>query len=257
MRTDAFLTYSPALGQELEMRRYSGGDGVAWAGVAGAGAAQPLLAFPSMNGRVWDWENFGMVDSIRHLIDAGRVTLYVADSIDSQSWTAEGVAPAQRALRHTDFDRYLVDELLPLMRAETGRDTTWATGCSMGAFHSTSLLFRHPELVDGLIAMSGIYQPRRFIGEYSDPEVVAASPLDYLPGVTDPARLALYRRARIVLCVGQGAWEDDMLADTRAMQAVLASRDIPAFVDYWGHDVNHDWPWWQKMLAYHLERLLG
>ena len=127
----------------------------------------------------------------------------------------------------------------------------------MGGFHSTSLLFRHPELVDGLIAMSGVYQPRRFIGEYSDAEVLAASPLDSLPGLSDPARLALLRRAKIVFCVGQGAWEDDMLVDTRAMEALLASKGIPAFVDYWGHDVNHDWPWWQKMLPYHLERLLG
>ena len=248
MKTDLRLPFSPALGHDMEHRRYT-----ADAGVAG----QPLLAFPSMNGRVGDWEGFGMVEAIRHLIDAGRVTLYVTDGIDWQSWTAGDKGPGERALRHAEFDRYLVEELLPLIRAETGRETVWAAGCSMGAFHSTSLLVRHPELVDGLIAMSGVYQPRRFIGEYSDPAVLAASPLDRLPGETDPARLELYRRARIVLCVGQGAWEDDMVVDTRAMEALLAEKEIPAFVDYWGHDVNHDWPWWQKMLPYHLERLLA
>lgn len=248
MRSDPFVPFSAALGQDLEVRRYS-----ADAGPAG----QPMLAFPSMNGRVWDWENYGMVESIRHLVDAGRVTLYVTDSIDAQSWTAEEKPPAERALRHADFDRYLAEELIPRIGAETGRGTIWATGCSMGGFHSSNLLFRHPELVDGLIAMSGVYQPRRFIGDYADAEVLAASPLDYLPRVTDPARLALYRRARIAFCVGQGAWEDDMLVDTRAMEALFGSIGIPAFFDYWGHDVNHDWPWWQKMLPYHLERLLG
>jgi len=250
MRTDTRLSFSPALGHDLEHRRYSADAGV-------ADAAQPILAFPSMNGRVWDWENFGMVESIRHLIDAGRVTLYVTDGIDWQSWTAEEKPPAERAKRHNDFDRYLVDELLPLMRTETGRATVWASGCSMGGFHSSSLFVRHPELVDGLIAMSGVYQLRRFIGEYLDPAVVAASPLDNLSAVPDPARLALYRRARIALCVGQGAWEDEMVEDTRAMEALLGSLQVSAFVDYWGHDVNHDWPWWQKMLPYHLERLLG
>jgi len=248
MKTDVRLPFSPALGHDMEHRRYTSDAGV---------AGQPLLAFPSMNGRVGDWEGFGMVEAIRHLIDAGRVTLYVTDGIDWQSWTAGDKAPGDRALRHAEFDRYLVDELLPTIRAETGRETVWATGCSMGAFHSTNLFVRHPELVDGLVAMSGVYQPRRFIGEYSDEAVKAASPLDRLPGETDPARLELYRRAQIVFCVGQGAWEDDMLADTRAMEAVLTSKGIPAFVDYWGHDVNHDWPWWQKMLPYHLERLLA
>ena len=250
MRTDTRLSFSPALGHDLEHRRYSADAGV-------ADTAQPILAFPSMNGRVWDWENFGMVESIRHLIDAGRVTLYVTDGIDWQSWTANEKPPAERAQRHNDFDRYLTDELLPLMRAETGRATVWAAGCSMGGFHSSSLFVRHPELVDGLLAISGLYRLRRFIGDYLDPAVVAASPLDYLPGVTDPARLALYRRARIAFCVGQGAWEDEMVEDTRAMEALLGSLQVPAFVDYWGHDVNHDWPWWQKMLPYHLERLLG
>ena len=248
MKSDRFLTFSPALGHDLELYRYSSDAGV---------AGQPLLAFPSMNGRVWDWENYGMVESVRHLIEAGRVTLYVTDGIDWQSWTAQDKTMAERVLRHADYDRYLVEELLPRIRGESRRGTIWATGCSMGGFHSTSLLFRHPELVDGLIAMSGVYQPRRFIGEYSDAEVLAASPLDSLPGLVDPDRLALLRRAKIAFCVGQGAWEDDMLVDTRAIEALLASKEIPAVVDYWGHDVNHDWPWWQKMLPYHLERLLG
>ena len=248
MKTEVRLPASLALGHDMEHRRYS-----ADAGVAG----QPLLAFPSMNGRVGDWEGFGMVEAIRPLIESGQVTLYVTDGIDWQSWTAEDKEPAHRALRHVEYDRYLVEELLPTIRAESGRDTIWATGCSMGAFHSTNLFVRHPELVDGLIAISGVYQPRRFIGEYSDDVVLAASPLDRLPTETDPARLALYRRAKIVFCVGQGAWEDDMVVDTRAMEAVLERLEIPAFVDYWGFDVNHDWPWWQKMLPYHLDRLLA
>jgi esterase/lipase superfamily enzyme len=247
MRTDHLLTFSPALGHDLELYRYS-----ADAGITG----QPILAFPSMNGRVWDWENFGMVESIRHLIDGERVTLYITDGIDWQSWTAEEKTMAERVARHADYDRYLVEELVPRIRGEAGRATIWATGCSMGGFHSTSLLFRHPELIDGLIAISGVYQPRRFIGEYTDAEVLAASPLDSLPALADEAQLALLRRAKIVFCVGQGAWEDDMLADTRAMEALLAQKQIPAVVDYWGPDANHDWPWWQKMLPYHLERLL-
>ena len=25
---------------------------------------------------------------------------------------------------------------------------------------------------------------------------------------------------------------------------------IPHDLDMWGHDVNHDWPWWRKMLPF-------
>ena len=31
---------------------------------------------------------------------------------------------------------------------------------------------------------------------------------------------------------------------------VLREKDIPAWVDFWGTDVSHDWPWWQRQLQY-------
>jgi esterase/lipase superfamily enzyme len=27
---------------------------------------------------------------------------------------------------------------------------------------------------------------------------------------------------------------------------------VPAIFDYWGHDVEHHWYWWKKMLRHHL-----
>jgi esterase/lipase superfamily enzyme len=226
--------------------------------VADAGpGGRPMIAFPSMNGRVWDWENWGMVGSVAGPIEDGRITLYCVDGIDWQSWTNQAVPLEHRARRHDAYDAYLVDELLPSVRAEVGFETAWATGCSMGAFHAANLFFRHPDLVDGVIAMSGIYQPSRFLGSFTDAAVYYNSPLYYLPNLADPWYLDLYRRARLVFCVGQGAWEDDMVADTRALEAVLAAKGVPATFDYWGHDVNHDWPWWRQMLTHHLDRLLN
>ena len=28
-------------------------------------------------------------------------------------------------------------------------------------------------------------------------------------------------------------------------------------VDYWGLDVNHDWPWWKKQIRYFLPNVVG
>ena len=46
-----------------------------------------------------------------------------------------------------------------------------ATGCSMGAYHAANSLFRHPDQFDGLVAMSGLYQLRMFIGDEVDDAV--------------------------------------------------------------------------------------
>ena len=40
-----------------------------------------------------------------------------------------------------------------------------------------------------------------------DDDVYLSSPLDYLPGLEDPWYLDQYRQSRIIICSGQGAWE--------------------------------------------------
>jgi esterase/lipase superfamily enzyme len=233
---------SPALGEGMGIRVY-GHDG------------RPLIAFPSQAGRHQDLEGFGVIGSVAHLIDAGRIRIVSVDSIDGQTWANDWAHPADRAARHEAYVRYLVDELAPWIRDRTGWHTMWTVGCSMGAYHAANMLFRRPDVFDGCVAMSGLYQLRHFIGDFVDDTIYFNSPLLYLPNLEDPWYLERLRRARICIVVGQGAWEDEMLADTRALDAILAAKGIPAIVDYWGHDVNHDWDWWQHMLPYQLERM--
>jgi esterase/lipase superfamily enzyme len=126
---------------------------------------------------------------------------------------------------------------------------------SMGAYHAANVLFRHPDRFDGLVAMSGLYRLRHFIGDYMDDAVYFHSPIHYMANLEDPWYLSRLRMAKIAIVVGQGAWEDEMLDDTRELHATLRAKRIPAIVDYWGNDVNHDWPWWRVMLPHYLERL--
>ena len=46
-----------------------------------------------------------------------------------------------------------------------------------------------------------------------------------------------------------------MLEDARRLEEVLLAKQIPAWIDRWGYDVNHDWPWWRKMLPHFLSAL--
>jgi esterase/lipase superfamily enzyme len=214
-----------------------------------------VVAFPSQDGRYWDWEGWGMVDAVGHLIDAGRMRLFTIDSIDWQSWTNQASPPGDRARRHEAYDRYLADELAPFVREQAGVERAWTTGASMGAYHALNVVLRHPDLFDGTVAMSGLFRLRHFIGDYVDDPVYFNSPLQYLPNLDDPWYLDRLRTASIAVVVGQGAWEDEMVEDTRELERQFRDKGIPAIVDYWGHDVNHDWPWWRVMLPHYLERL--
>jgi esterase/lipase superfamily enzyme len=234
--------FSPALGREMELREY--GD-----------AGQPVLVFPSQNGRVGDFEGFGMVEACAPLVEAGRVWLFAVDGNDWESWTNPSASPAQRARRHLDYDRYVMEEVVPFVRKATGRETMWTTGCSMGAFHAANFFFRRPDVFDGVIGISGLYQTHGFVGDFCNDDVYFNTPLYYLHRLEDPKYLEAYRKAKIVFAVGQGRWEEECIRDMRALERVLRSKEVPAWFDYWGNDVDHDWPWWRKMLPYFLEAL--
>ena len=60
-----------------------------------------------------------------------------------------------------------------------------------------------------------------------------------------------------MLCVGQGRWEDEGRRTTAIMRDIFAGKGIHAWVDFWGHDVDHDWCWWKKQLRYFLPYVLG
>ena len=57
----------------------------------------------------------------------------------------------------------------------------------------------------------------------------------------------------IYILSGQGAYEDPKRSQNLA--DILEAKGIPHSLELWGHDVNHDWPWWRKMLPHWLGRL--
>ncbi len=191
------------------------------------------------------------------MIEAGQIKLFTVDSIDGESWANGGAHPADRAWRHQDYDRYIVEEVVHFMRGHCGdtKQKFMTTGVSMGAYHAANFFFRHPDIFDTVVALSGLYQLSLFIGDYMDDNVYFNVPLAYLPNLNDSWYLDQYRASHIIIAVGQGAWEDDMLADTLALRHILEQKNIPHWVDIWGSDVNHDWPWWHKMLPYFLSKL--
>ena len=231
--------FSASLGQEMTLKVYGH-------------AGRPVVAFPSQDGRWWDFDAWGMVEAAWSFIEAGRMRLVAVDGIDWQSWTNQSIPPADRGRRHDAYDAYIATEVVPFLRELTGHDRAWATGASMGGYHSANVVFRHPDLFDGLIAISGLYQLSLFVDDDGSEPVYFNSPLRYLPNLEDPWYLDRLRAAKLAFVVGRGAWEDEMLADLRALREVLAAKRIPAIVDEWGEDVNHDWPWWRKMLPHYL-----
>ena len=219
---------------------------------------KPILFIPCQSGRPGDFEDFGMVHHWAKWIEAGRCTVYSVDTIDDEAYAAFGADSRWRMENHERWYRYVVEELVPYIHHLSGSDRGIMTfGCSMGAMHGANLFFRRPDLFDGVLAISCIYDSKMFFGAHMDELLYQNTPVEYLKNLPDdhPYR-AMYNERRMIFVVGQGAWEEAHVASTRWLEYVLREKGIRAEVHYWGYDVNHDWPWWYKMVAHYVPRFL-
>ena len=102
--------------------------------------------------------------------------------------------------------------------------------------------------------MSGSYDIRPYLKGYSDDNVYFNNPVQYLSNLNDDYHLPRLRSADAIFIVtGQGAYEAP--DRSRQLSQILSSKGIPHHLELWGHDVDHDWPWWRKMLPYYLGKL--
>lgn len=245
MKFESRSHYSGHLGREMYFNRYGHG------GV-------PVLVFPSTGGSKDEYAAFKMIESLKTFIDQGKVHFYTVSSIDSESWNAEGKSAHDKALAHNQYDKYIIDEFIPLVRYESdwqGKIIT--TGCSMGGFHAMNFGLRHPDVFGIVIAQSGVYDARFFTGDfYGDIAVYENSPIDYLWNMSDPWFLDQYRQNHYIVSVGQGDWEGPHLYDTRRLQDAFASKSLEGWFDYWGHESAHDWHDWRQQIYYFFNNLM-
>ena len=217
----------------------------------------PFLGFPTQDSMCRNYEDFGMIDQLADFIDDGRIQLFVVDTVDRESWSPKGGDKPRRAAIQEQYFLYIVDEALPLIH---GRNPALpaVTGFSMGANHAVITFLRRPDLFRGVIALSGVYDADYFFDGWMDETLYNNSPERFLPNMPkDHPYIPLSNARKIILCCGQGAWEEDGVRTLRHMQSIFQSKGIDAWCDFWGYDVNHDWPWWFKQMRYFLPYMLG
>ncbi len=234
---------SPALGLDMPIVTYGH-------------AGQPVLLFPTAAADFLENERFFLVKAVEPLIAAGRLRLFSIDSINKLAWMDRAMPVREQGRRQALYSRYVEDEVVPFIRHLCGDAGARAitTGASFGCFHAANAFFRRPDLFGGVIGMSGFYDlaPAYFKG-YTDDNCYFNNPKWYVANTEGGVLDTLRHHSRIVLVAGQGSYEAPDA--TRTFHDLLDKKGIPHIFDLWGHDVNHDWPWWRKMLPHYLQRV--
>jgi esterase/lipase superfamily enzyme len=214
----------------------------------------PVLVFPTAGGDEEEIERNRLVEACGDLIEAGRIKLYSCDSVAGRALANGSGSLEHRMWLFGQFHSAVRNEVVPAIRADMGGHGVpiITAGASIGAFNAVAVLCRYPDSFGAAIGMSGTYRLRRFFDGQSNEALYFSSPVEFLPDLEGP-QLEMLRERRVILASGEGAWES--IDESWAMAEALGSKGIPNRVDSWGHEWEHDWPTWWRMLPHYLDEL--
>ena len=79
----------------------------------------------------------------------------------------------------------------------------------------------------------------------------------YVSNLEGEALERVKKNTHVTLVCGQGKWEEGCIEETHILADILEAKGINHHRDIWGHDVSHDWVWWQRQTVYHLNMMFG
>lgn len=240
MERTLFGWHSPVLDKEMPIAIY-GHYGFA------------LLLVPTAAADYLEYERFQMMDVLTPQIESGKVKVYSINSINNESWLNNHMDPRDKSIRHQQFNDYVFNEVIPFIRTNSSQETPVITcGASFGALHSMNLFLKRPDIINGVIAMSGVYDLTEYTKGYFDDDVYFNSPMHYIPNLADHDTLEQIRRSNhLHILTGSGSYEDP--ASSGRFAKILYDKGINYELDVWGSEWPHDWNTWREMLPKYIE----
>lgn len=214
-------------------------------------AGDPILFFPTRTAHFYDYEDWGVIEALKRKIDSGAIQVWCVDSIDKESFYAKHLHPSQRILRHLQYEKYILYEVLDLVQKTNPHPTIVAAGCSLGAYHAANLAFKHPTLFHKMVGLSGRYDltitlehfDDLFEG-YRDENIYYNTPSQFIPNLEDPILIKQLKELEIIFVVGE---KDVFLENNRAISNALWEKGIWNALHLWDGE-SHKAKYWRHMV---------
>lgn len=217
-------------------------------------SGRAVLFFPTRMARFYDYENWGIVNSLKSKLDRGEIQLYCVDSIDRESFYNTHVSAQARIFRHLQYEDYLLHEVMPLVRSKNNSGYIMAAGCSMGAYHAVNFALKYPWLFKKTVGISGRYDLTKSPGEYRDlldghhsENVYFNMPAQYISNLNDEYLLGAVRSLEVVLAVGE---TDPFLPGNQDFSRILWNKGIHNNFHIWGSNAHRPYYWRQMVPCY-------
>lgn len=211
-------------------------------------AGAPVLVFPTSQGRYFEYEDRGMVQALNYHLEHGWIQLFCVDSVDAQSWYNYSAHPAHRSWMHSQYDLYLLNEVVPFIKMKTANDYLITHGCSFGGYHAMNFGLKYPWIVNSIVSLGGIFDIHDYVMGFWDDNCYYNSPRDFVSGIHGN-QLEGIKKQRIILAAGD---QDMCKGYNEDFASRLYHKGIGYKFDIWPN-TGHDWPWWQEMAKFYLK----
>ncbi len=242
MKREYHKWYSPNLEKEMELLVF---------GHAGA----KVLFFPPRMGRFFDYENWKIIAALEPKITNGDLQLFCVDSVDLESFYNSFKHPGYRIYRHIQYEKYVLEEVLPLANLINPNPNIISAGCSLGAYHAVNVAMRHPHLFCKVVGMSGRYDLTKSRGYFQDllsgyhnDFVYFNMPNQFLKNIEDPNLIHQLDQMDIILAIGK---EDPFLDSNHTLSGILNEKGISHQLIEWDGEA-HQAKCWRKMVSIYL-----
>ncbi len=213
----------------------------------------PVIFFPTAGARYYEAKDRGLINSVHHFIESGRIKIYCPDSADYLCWYNYSAPPAERAMTYTHFESAIMHEVLEFALHETGAERVGAAGAGFGGYHAVNIALKHPDKVGMILSMDGNFNIKPHIWGYYDDNCYFNNPPDYLPNLTDQWYLSRIREMKILIEAGTGS---PSLEENRNLSRIFSEKDIRHKLEI-KNEANGHWPGWCRLFPEYISCLIG
>ena len=232
--------FSPSLNRHMEMLIFGH-------------AGKPVLFFPTRSARFYDLENWKIIGAMSEKIASGQIQVFCVDSVDMESFYSN-IPPHQRILRHMQYERYLIKEVIPFIRKRNKSREITVAGCSLGGYHAMNLGLKHPTVFDKIVAMSARYdltQALPYFADlfdgYYDENIYYNMPNHFVPQIDDKKLVGQLKNIDITIVIGR---DDAFLSDNQKLSASLQNIGVPHKLYIWEEEAHRPRYWRQMVNLY-------
>ena len=223
---------SPSMGKEMELLIY-GKEGT------------PVILFPSAHGSYKEWEDRNGFSILEEQINEGYNQFYCVESFADESFMNESVDPLIRIQRFSQYQAYIMDELLPFISDNNSNPFVIVSGVALGAYCALLMALKYPTNFHKVIGLCGYYDISVHMNDVIDDSIYYNNPVEFIPNLNDDKLLKFISSVDIRLLNYKN---DPTKEATRKMSDILWLKFIEHEHYVWDNETEDLWTLVPNML---------